>query len=446
MSSLGSLGTRAEGTFELLGASLHSAPIEVLERLALAPEELQRLYRRLKSVQGVDDALVLSTCNRTEVYVNSQGAQESWGRKCWEILQEIIGANRVPGEEHRYSFRGEQGVEHLFRVSCGLDSVVLGEAQILGQVKDAYDSSREHFQSTYFDKVMQSAFRVASRSRSETEIGAGVVSVASAGVHLAGRVFSDFSDRTVVVIGAGDTGRLVAEHFARRHPGRMIIVNRTHARAETLAARVGAEAWPLERLSEALEEADIVASAVRVTQPLLTRSLIAGAMRRRVSRHLAVLDLGLPRNVAEEVNGIVNVFLNDIETLKQVVDTSLQRRRKEVPQVEGFIHEEIGRLLNWQRSFQAGPLIGTLRAGLEEARRAEVVRVTRGMGPAELEAVDRATRAVINKLAHGPMKAIHTYAREAERGADGLELIRAMFENIAQSPSQAPSELDVPPA
>ena len=125
---------------------------------------------------------------------------------------------------------------------------------------------------------------------------------------------------------------------------------------------------------------------------------------------------------------------------------SLQRRRKEVPRVEGFIHEEIGRLLNWQRSFQAGPLIGTLRAGLEEARRAEVVRVTRGMGPSELEAVDRATRAVINKLAHGPMKAIHTYAREAERGADGLELIRAMFENIAQSPSQAPSESDAPPA
>jgi glutamyl-tRNA reductase len=226
----------------------------------------------------------------------------------------------------------------------------------------------------------------------------------------------------------------------------MIIVNRTHARAEALATRVGAESWPLERLQEALVEADVVASAVLVAKPLLTRSVVEGAMRRRTSRHLAVLDLGMPRNVAEEVNGIVNVFLNDIETLKQVVDTSLQRRRKEVPRVEGFIHEEIGRLLNWQRSFQAGPLIGTLRAGLEEARRAEVMRVTRGMAPAELEAVDRATRAVINKLAHGPMKAIHAYAREAERGAEGLDLIRSMFENLAEQSSQDPSEPDVAPS
>ena len=358
------VASRAMSSFELLGSSLNSAPIDVLERMALSSQEVRKLYGRLKDIIGIEDALILSTCNRTEIYFSGKTTEEALAPKVWTALKEMIGLERIPQEDNRYGYSGREGIAHLFRVSCGLDSVVLGEAQILGQVKGAYDDSRDHFRSTYFDKVIQSAFRVAGRSRTETEIGAGAVSIASAGVHLAGRVFSDFSNRTVVIVGAGGTGRLAAEHFARRNPKRLIILNRTLERAAKLATQLGADAWSISKISDALVNADVLVTAVKVANPVIDAALVESAMRARTSQTLVILDLGLPRNVSTHVNGIVNVFLSDIEDLRQVVDGNLKRRRKEIPKVEAFIHQEIDRLINWQRSFQAGPLIGALREGI----------------------------------------------------------------------------------
>jgi glutamyl-tRNA reductase len=283
---------------------------------------------------------------------------------------------------------------------------------------------------------------VAGRSRTETEIGAGAVSIASAGVHLAGRVFSDFSNRTVVVVGAGDTGRLAAEHFARRNPKRLIILNRTLERAAKLATQLGADAWSISKISDALVNADVLVTAVKVANPVIDAALVESAMRARTSQTLVILDLGLPRNVSTRVNGIVNVFLSDIEDLRQVVDGNLKRRRKETPKVEAFIHQEIDRLMNWQRSFQAGPLIGALREGIEQIRLAELEKLGKNLSQVERAAVDKTTRAIMNKLLHGPMEAIHQYARQAEQGAEGLELIREMFGNLTESLKETASEED----
>lgn len=433
------MSTRALSSFELLGSSLNCAPIEALEQLALTSGEVKTLYTKLRNIAGLDGAFILSTCNRTEVYFSSNGPGEL-ASQVWDALRALIGAKRIPMPNNRYSFSGRQGMDHLYRVSCGLDSVVLGEAQILGQVKAAYEDSRAHFHSTYFDKIVQGAFRVASRSRTETEIGAGAVSTASAGVHLAGRVFSDFATRTVVVVGAGETGRLVAEHFARKSPNKLIILNRTFETAKELAGKLGAVAWPISKLNDALLEADVLATAVKVANPIITGASVEEVMRQRTSRTLAVLDLGLPRNVSIQVNDIVNVFLSDIGDLRQVVDANLKRRRREIPKVEDFIHEELDRLVAWQRSFQAGPLIGALRQGVEEVRIAEVGKVTARLSEAETLAVERATRAVVNKILHGPMAAIHQYARQAEEGAEGLEVIRDMFGNLTHASNTLESE------
>jgi len=424
--------TRGSERLHLFGASLNSAPIEVLERLSLSREEVALFYQRLSGVKEVTDALILSTCNRTEIYVSAAESISNIGSRLWEVLKEIIGSTRLPDGEHRYAYSGGTGLNHLFRVSCGLDSVILGEAQILGQVKDAYEGSRSYFQSTYFERVLQSAFRVAGRSRAETAIGVGAVSVASAGVHLTNRIFSDYGDRTVVVVGAGDTGRLVAQHFAEKHPGRLVILNRTLERANEVAAISGGEAWPMTRMEEALVEADVVVTAIRTTSSLLDRALMEKIMKSRGNRMVAILDLGLPRNVKQDVNELFNVFLNDIDTLKRVVDGNLKHRQKEIPKVEVFIEEEIARLMDWQRSFEVGPLIGALRGRFEEIRQKEVARATRGMGSTEIAAVDRTTRAVVNKLLHGPVQAIHDYARQVEAGNENLAVIQKLFGTLSE--------------
>ena len=436
------MSSRVLSSFELLGASLNSAPIDAVEQLALSAQEIRGLYGKLNEIVGLESAFVLSTCNRTEIYL-SGSVNRSLISRVWQSVGELIGAKRVPSIENRYGFSGREGIEHLYRVSCGLDSLILGEAQILGQVKLAYDESKAYFHSTYFDKIVQGAFRVAGRSRSETEIGAGAVSTASAGVHLAGRVFSDFSSRSVVVVGAGDTGRLVAEHFSRKMPKELIILNRTFERAQMLASRLGAQAWPMSKLSDALLKADVLATAVKVANPLIERAVVEAAMRQRSSRTLAILDLGLPRNVSIQTNDILNVFLSDIEDLRQVVDGNLRRRRKEIPKVESFIHQELDRLVAWQRSFQAGPLIGALREGVEQARLLEIEKLATTLSSSERIAVEKATRAVVNKLMHGPMAAIHQYARRAEEGAEGLELIREMFGNLTERRSELDLDADL---
>jgi glutamyl-tRNA reductase len=414
-----------------LGNSYRTAPFDVLERLALNVDEVRAVLEHLSQHDAITDAMIVSTCNRTEIYTSSLSSASDVFATVTGALREVAGAERFPGEDHLYRSRGRDSVQHLFRVACGLDSMVLGETQILGQVKEAYEQSRGLRQPTaYFDQVLQSAFKVARSTRAATEIGKGAVSVASAAVHLASRIYSDLSRHTVVVVGAGDTGRLAAEHFSKHGPGRLIVLNRTLARAEEVARQVKGEAMPLEQLPVALLDADIVACAVGVKEPVLSHDLVSSIMSHRGGQPLAIFDLGLPRNAAAEVGQIANVFLNDLDALKQVVDSNLARRRKEVPRVEELIQKEIDAILDRQRVLQAGPLIAALRESVERVRRAEVERVAAKLSEAEREAVDRATRAVVNKLLHGPTTSIKTIARQQEEGSDQLELIGSLFGGI----------------
>jgi glutamyl-tRNA reductase len=407
--------------FELVGISYRTAPLDVLEGLALAPDEVKAFYEQLKGTAGLTSAMVLSTCNRTEIYGLNDGGLPLTPRLT-EILREITGPKRFPNAEHLYRAHGRDSMAHLYRVAAGLDSMVLGEAQILGQVKEAYETSCTYLPpAPLFERLIRSVFSAAKRSRNETEIGKGAVSVASAAVHVATRIFHDMGKRTVVVVGAGDTGRLVLEHLQPHTPGRHIIVNRTFERGEALAKSVGGTVWPWKRLAEAIAEADVLVCAVRAPGPIVSRELLVKALEHRTGHPLAILDLGLPRNVAADID-LPNVFLNDLDAFRRVVDANLGRRRKEVPRVEAIIDEEIDKLLDWHRSLQVGPLIAALRDSVEAIRRAEVAKAAAGLNEAERQAVDRATRAVVNKLLHGPTTSIKELAQKSEAG-DKLEAV-----------------------
>ncbi len=416
----------------LWGMSHKTAPLDVLGRLAFSNEQADLVHQKLVAHEQIDDALVLSTCNRTEIYTFG-AAHKTPPSELASLTQATLSdLGQEPSKAHFYESHGKAALEHLFRVSCGLDSMILGEAQILGQLKSAYESARRLKQpSAYFDRLMQAAFKVSKRSRSETDIGKGAVSIASAGVHLASRIFSDLSKRSVAVVGAGDTGRIAAEHFAKHGPQNLWILNRTKERAETLARMVHGEALTLDALPMVLHKADVVVVAVSVKTPLITLTLAEPAIRQRAGRPLALVDLGLPRNIDTTIDKLLNTFVNDLDTLKRVVDQNLEQRRREVPRVEGMISAQVEQLLAWQSESRAAPLIASLRQRVEAFRQREVEKASAKLSPTERAAVERVTRSVINKLLHGPMTSIKAFAREQEAGAERLHLIRDMFQDLA---------------
>lgn len=414
---------------EMVGASFKSAPFDALERLALSPAEIATLYKRLAEDGAADGALVLSTCNRTEIYAHvPESRQDASGYLAARLL-EVVGRERFPKSDVFYRHSGQASAEHMFKVASGLDSMILGEQQILGQLKSAYADAGEHLaQCTIFDRVVQSAFRVAAKARAETEIGKGAVSTASAAVHLSTRIYGDLSRCCVVVIGAGETGRLLAQHFASHYPQRLVIMNRTLEKAQSLAREVSGEAAELHQLPQLLTEAHVVTTAVRAQAPLITSSMLETAAGHRHGTALAIVDLGLPRNV-DTAAEIENVFVNDLQALQTLVDANLARRKRAVPQAEIMVRDELDKLDAWESAQSAGPLIAGLREAVEAVRAGEVERVTRGMTTEQREAVERATRAVVNKLMHGPMTSIKEYARHDE-GEARIQVIRDVFRHL----------------
>lgn len=410
----------------LVGMSFRSAPFELLERAALEGDRLNRFYERIMEQKVATDCFVLSTCNRTEVYATGEREPEDLRRHLLEVLCECV--SETPDPTHVYSHSGFEAIEHLYRVSCGLDSMMLGENQIVGQLRNAYERGAATLTpSPALDGVMQGCFRVASRARAETDIAKGAVSVASAAVHLASRVFGDMSRRDVVVVGAGETGRLTAQYFAKYQPRSLTILNRTVARAEAVAREVGGKHGALDELSLLLGKTDILASAVSSDGPVVTRAMVEHALSKHPSGSLAFLDLGLPRNVDPAVNELGNVFVHDLTSLERMVDTNIAKRRGEIPRVEAIIRGEIERLEAHRRTGDAGPLIQGLREAVEAMRVVEVERATKALSDAERTAVERATRAVVNKLLHGPTQSIKEAARSGDSAEERLRVIREVF-------------------
>ncbi len=403
-----------------LGLNHETAPIELREQAAFAPDALQPALRELTGERGVvSEAAILSTCNRTEIYC---GREEPAGdeKKILDWFSRHTGFNQSDLAGSIYHFPNEQAVKHAFRVASGLDSMVLGEPQILGQMKDAFHTAANAGATgKVLNRLFQHTFSVAKQVRTDTSVGVNSVSVAYTGVSLAKRVFTRLAEQTVLLIGAGETIELVARHLKESGAGHLIVANRSIQRAHTLARAVGCEAITLGQIPERLAEADIVVSSTASTLPILGKGAVERALAKRRHKPMFILDLAVPRDVEAEVSRLRDVYLYTVDDLKSVVEHNQGLRAHAAEQAEVIIDLQVVRFMRWMRSLESVPAIRALRRELDALGQAEadkaVQRIRNGEDP---EAVARQlAQNLANKFAHGPSRAL----QEADRnGTPGL--------------------------
>jgi glutamyl-tRNA reductase len=437
----------------LIGVNHRTAASSIREALTYADPEAARWIRLAVEKGAVDlagreirEAALLSTCNRTEAYLvlsptggSGRGGEHGAAQPELErrLARLLCGTRHDILDAHADIFdqrRDAAAVHHLLRVASGLDSMVQGEAQILGQVHRAHELSREaEGVGPILDRLFTTAFRAGKRSRNETEIGRGAVSVASAAVELARKVVGSLNRRTALVVGAGDTGRLVAQHFASEQPHELMIANRTLDRARALAAEVGARALGLDDLPRVLDQADVIVVATFAPQPVITKAMVQTALKHR-RRSTVFIDISMPRNVEPSVHGLGEAFVYDIDALQKIVRENLNRREDEVPKVEAILEAELQHFMKWLGSLSAGPMIAALRDRFERIRQEEVERHTSGLTPQERKAVERVSRGLVNKFLHGPT--VHL-RNGGTADPMALDLVRRMFQLEEEAPAES---------
>jgi len=409
-----------------IGVDHKTAPIDIRERFAFAAEEAVRFLR--DETAGLPERLLLSTCNRTELVAVPRDGEEEPGHRLLELLSRARGVETAPGNGYARVFEDEEAIRHLFRVACGLESMVLGEAQILGQVKAAGEAAEAcGAAGPVLRRALETAVRVAKRARTKTAIGEGAVSVASAAVDLARRVFGKLEERSALVVGAGDTGALVARHLRKAGIGSLTVANRTLGRARDVAEEVGARPWGLCGVPPVLREADVVVCATGAERPILTRDEIRMAMRARKNRMLLLLDIAVPRDVERAAGELDNVFLDDIDTLNEIVDRNLEARRKAVPAVEAMIEEAVTSFLGWERQLAVVPTIKALRRRVEQVRREELDRNLKRIPPEAREQAERLTESLVNRILHEPTVTLRRATKRRGGGKDLVAAVRRLF-------------------
>ncbi len=396
------------------GVNHHTAPVAIRERLAFPPEVLPRALVDVTGRKLAREAAILSTCNRTEIYCS---AAEPEGVIEWMSRFHNLEPREV--RPYLYLLPGDQAVKHAFRVASGLDSMVLGETQILGQMKQA----ARHAQAAgtlglLLNKLFQRTFSVAKEVRSATEIGANTVSMAAAAVTLAARIFADLSEQAMLFVGAGEMIELVATHFAARKPRRLMVVNRTEQRARELARRFGGEGAALTALPELLPDFDILVTSTASPLPIIGLGMVERAIKLRRHRPMFMVDLAVPRDIEPEVGQLPDVFLYTVDDLGEVVRDGQQARQAQVLQAEAIIDASVHEFMHWLDSRRAVPTLRALRDRAERMRRHELERayklLARGEDPKQV--LELMSRALMNKYLHDPSQALNQATAE-ERDA-----------------------------
>ncbi len=384
-----------------IGLSYRTAPVSMRERLVMSEAERVELLRRLG--EAPSEAVLLSTCNRVELYLATTDVALA-RRRVREELGRLGGPEVL---EHLYEHQGAAALTHLFRVASSLDSMVLGEAQVLGQVKDALERSQgAGTVRGELSRTFAAAFRCAKRVRTGTAIGMAATSMASAAVSLASQAQGGLADKTVLVVGAGEMAELAARHLAKAGTGRLLVVNRTLARAEALAARVGATARPFEELYSLLASVDVVVSGTSSPVPLFTRENVTAALGAHPPRRLVMVDLAVPRDIAPEVGALERLRVHDVDAIQRFVAENVAARAEEARKAEALVAEEVERLMR-ERSVREGvPVLARLRQRADAIARAEVERTLASLGEElsdkQRKSVEAMARAIVNKLLHEP--------------------------------------------
>ncbi|HEY0839713.1 MAG TPA: glutamyl-tRNA reductase [Vulgatibacter sp.] len=404
----------------LVGLSHHTAPVAVRERIAVGEGILDEVLRDLRALPRVDEAFVVSTCNRVEVYATTSGPVEAAGRD----LRDYLARQDASIDSHLYERHGVEAVRHLFRVCASLDSMVVGEPQILGQVKEAFTTAEKAGTvGGLLARCCRRAFGVAKQVRNETQVGKLAVSMSFAAVELAGKILGSLDGKTVLLVGAGKMSALAARHLRSAGVSQVAVVNRSIERAQELAEDVGGTAYDWETLPERLAEADVVVCSTAAPQPVIGVELAVAARKARRHRPLFLIDLAVPRDVDPKVNGLDGIFVYDVDDLDKVVNENRRAREGEAARAEGIVDREAGAFVAAIRS-EAAPIVRELRLRGEAIARGEVERTFARFGDeltaAQRKGVEALARAIVNKLLHEPTAKI----REAGEKDDG-ELLRA---------------------
>lgn len=406
----------------LLGLSHKTAPVEVRERFAFGDGVSARLMGELVAQPGIDEALILSTCNRVEFLVQADVGSDPT-EEIFSFLQSRGRAELEKVKPFFYRYTDRDAIRHLFRVASSLDSMVLGEPQILGQVKEAYLAAKNvGAVRGHLDFLLNHAFRVARRVRNETGIGQMAVSVSYVAVELARKIFGDLKGRSILIVGAGKMSELAARHLKRAGAAHVYVTNRTHERALEMAARFQGEAVEFDRLLELLTQVDIVISSTGAPSFILTKNTAEGVIAARKNRPIFLVDIAVPRDIDPEINSIDNMFVYDIDDLQQVAEANLRERRREADGAEQIIEEEVEKMVHRLKTHEVRPTILSLQEELERVRMAEIERFRSKLGPLTPEqeqAVEGLTRSMINKIAHPPI----AHMKQLASHPDGLHFV-----------------------
>lgn len=418
----------------LTGINHRTAPVEVREKLAFREEDIPSTLRMLQS-RGIHEALILSTCNRVEI-----AAALPPDAAIDMLLDGLLGSRDDVSTEalrpHLYVYEDAAAIRHLFRVAASLDSMIVGEPQILGQLKQAYMQARDHGSiGTVLDAVLTRAFHVAKRIRTETEIGESAVSVSYAGVELAREIFGSLAKKRVLILGAGKMSEGAARHLLRAGASEILITNRTPERARELADALRGEVVPYERFPQHLAEVDIVIASSAAPGYLIGPEMMRRALEARKNKPMFLIDIAVPRNIDPAVNNLEHAFLYDIDDLQRLTDRNLQARKEVAQAAEKIVAEEVRRLEARLREREVTPTIVSLQEQLEEIRRECVERYRGRLGSLSEDqerALEALTRGIINKVAHGPISELRRQAAaQAETSTRGegelVSAVRRMF-------------------
>ncbi|MBT1070802.1 glutamyl-tRNA reductase [Pelotalea chapellei] len=393
----------------VVGLSHRTATVEIREKVAFSPNLIEKPLRTLVSLEGIVEGVIVSTCNRVEIYATTRDIAGGIAR----IKRFMADHHRIPLESlepHLYSYHSEAAIRHVFRVASSLDSMVIGEPQILGQIKTSYGYAAEYKSSgIILNRFLHKAFSVAKRVRTETKIASSAVSVAFAAVELAKKVLGDLSDKTVMLVGAGEMCELAAKHFINSGAKGVMVTNRTFERAERLADEFKGEAVPFEELFQHLHRADIVLSSTGAPHVIITPKDVTDVVKRRKFRPMFFIDIAVPRDIDPKVDDVDGAFLFTVDDLQEIVQANLAQRNREAEKAEEIIDQEIGQFYKWLSSLGVTPTIVALRSRFDEIRRTELEKTISGwkeLPPDSEKRLEALTMAIMNKLLHAPTTAL----------------------------------------
>ena len=425
----------------LLGMSHHTAPVDLRERVDFSRRGVSEALRELAACPSPTEAVVLTTCNRAEIYVACEDSETT--RHGLERFMSRF--HDVPEHDlapHLYVHTGADVARHLFRVAAGLDSLVVGEPQIFGQIKDAYAvASRERRTGALLNKLFPWSFAVGKRVRADTGLGEGAVSVSYTAISLARKIFGSLKALRVLVVGAGEMAELTATHLRSQQVGRIGVTSRTRARADALARKVDGTAVDWTAVDDELLEADIVVTATGASTPIISTTTIDRIMRARRNRPLFIIDIGLPRDVEPDAGDLEQVFLYNIDDLRSIVSENLARRQEQTARAEAMVSNEVEAFVVWLRSRGTIPTVVALRRRFESIRQAELKRFESklsGLSPEARARVDEVTQLLVQKLLLTPTERLKTAADEAT-AAQYAEIITQLFGLAADAPTDAPA-------